>query len=265
MNGFDSSLLLEVFRFETRLERLDGGEVWFQPNGISWQWTRPSWSFPTAGRTPRAGLVPLSFPEGSLWGVRMLALPRPGEEERDFSRLLEDVRNREAPGLELTPRGPEDLARLAPLNLKLLALVGRGPLSPEVFGRLAELQSLTHLILQAPLQAEALEAIASLEGLRVLALQGGALGDEEVVRPKRLTRQGDPRLGQLSLDRMGLRWRGGHSCAWERLVSIRVDAGMVQIERVDSRRPASLRALDVWFPMVAQAIAGIVAEEGMPD
>ncbi|HVE41869.1 MAG TPA: tetratricopeptide repeat protein [Planctomycetota bacterium] len=188
MNGFDSSLLLEVFRFETRLDRLDGEEVWFQPNGVSWQWTRPAWSVPTVGRTPRAGQGPLTFPEGTLWGVRMLAMPRPGEEERDAARLLEDVRRREAPGLEIAPRRPEDLARLAPLNLKLLALVGRAPLSPEFLRHLVELQTLTHLILQAPLGPEALEAIASLEDLRVLALQGGALGDEEVVRLKRLTR-----------------------------------------------------------------------------
>jgi len=188
MNGFDSALILEAFRFETRLERLDGEEVWFQPNGVSWQWTRPSWSVPTAGRTPRAGQAPLAFPEGTLWGVRLLAMSRRGEEERDFGKLLEDARRREAPGLEIAPRRPEDLARLAPLNLKLLALVGRGPLSPEFLRQLVELQSLTHLIVQAPLGPEALEAIASLEELRVLALQGGALGDEEVVRLKGLTR-----------------------------------------------------------------------------
>jgi tetratricopeptide (TPR) repeat protein len=118
----------------------------------------------------------------------MLAQSRRGEEERDAARLLEDVRRREAPGLEIAPRRPEDLERLAPLNLKLLALVARAPLGPEFLRPLAELQSLTHLIVQAPLGPDALEAIASLEDLRVLALQGGALGDEEVVRLKRLTR-----------------------------------------------------------------------------
>jgi Tfp pilus assembly protein PilF len=188
MKGFDSSRILEAFRFETRLERLDGEEIWFQPNGVSWQWTRPAWSLPTAGRSPRAGLGPLTFPEGALWGVRMLARPRPGEEEGDLARMLEEVRRQEAPGLEVAPRRPEDLARLVPLNLKLLALVGRSPLGPEFLRPLAQLQSLTHLVLQAPLGPEALEAIASLEDLRVLALEGGALGDEEVVRLKRLSR-----------------------------------------------------------------------------
>src|SRR6185295_15487297 len=72
--GFDSSLILEAFRFETRLDRLDGEDVWFQPNGISWQWTQPAWSMPAAGRTPRAGLAPLAFPDGDLWGLRLLAM-----------------------------------------------------------------------------------------------------------------------------------------------------------------------------------------------
>jgi len=186
--GFDSSLILEAFRFETRLDRLDGEDVWFQPNGISWQWTQPAWSMPAAGRTPRAGLAPLAFPDGDLWGLRLLAMSRPGEEEQDFLRLLEDLRRQAVRGLEFAPRGPEDLARLAPLGLKLLALAGRRGFGAEGFRRLAELPTLTHLILQAPPTADALEAIAQLPNLRMLALLGGALGDEEIRRLGRLDR-----------------------------------------------------------------------------
>lgn len=188
MSGFDSGQCLEAFQFSARLDALDDPQVWFKPNGVSWQWTLPAWSTPPLGRTPRAGLPAVAAPEGSVWGVRTLASPRPGDEERAFERLLADLKTRKAPGLEFDAAGDPQLARLEPLGLTLLALGRRSEIGPGGFKRLAAMGSLTHLLLEVPVDAAALDAIAQLPNLKVLALHGSSLVDEEVSRLKRMAR-----------------------------------------------------------------------------
>jgi Tfp pilus assembly protein PilF len=187
-SAFDVSRILDVFRFETRHERLDEDAVWFKPNGVSWQWTRPAYSLAVVGRTPRPGVPPPALPPDPVWGLRPLVLSEPGREAPDFDRLIEELRGREAPGLQYTPAGAEQMARLAPLGLRLLAVAASRGIDRETWRRLGELESLTHLILYAPLDAEALDAVARLSNLKVLALHGGAPSDEDLLRLKRLSR-----------------------------------------------------------------------------
>lgn len=186
--GFDSAECLEVFHFTTRLGSLDDPKVWFKPNGISWQWTVPAWSASALGRTPRAGLPPVAPPEGAVWGVRTLAMSRPGEGEADFDRLLSALKSGSAPGLEFDAAGDAQLARLAPLGLRLLSLGRRSALGPDGFKRIAAMESLTHLLLEVPVDGSALDAIAALPNLKVLALHGNSLVDEEVSRLRRMSR-----------------------------------------------------------------------------
>jgi hypothetical protein len=78
-------------------------------------------------------------------------------------------------------------------------------------------------------------------------------------------------FGQLRLDDAGVYCRQATvlrsthvSCPWDELVGVYVDAGQVRVDRHGHRGFMKLRALDVSFPMVVQAIARIVAEQGLP-
>ena len=69
-------------------------------------------------------------------------------------------------------------------------------------------------------------------------------------------------FGKLTMDAEGLH-AGWRTCRWEEFAGMHVDAGELRVDRHGQRGHIRLRALDVSFPMVAQAAARIIVEDGL--
>jgi hypothetical protein len=70
-------------------------------------------------------------------------------------------------------------------------------------------------------------------------------------------------LGDLSMDRNGIAWRR-EQVAWSEVAGIAVAGDFTRVEVVRGWSRIGLRSRDVSFPMVAQAIARIITEDGLP-
>jgi hypothetical protein len=71
-------------------------------------------------------------------------------------------------------------------------------------------------------------------------------------------------FGLLTMDREGV-WSGRRYCPWSRLAGIYVDATTVRVDEIAGLNGLPMRAWDVSFPMAAQAIGRIIAEDGLPS